>query len=263
MFFAKKSLVVLAVLGTLMFPAAPAVAHWYEGDGHKMHFPQLPDPNGWDVGWSDSWLGDDWRCSETGPVTDIHLWVSFKEWSDIDVPAPMFAAPISVQIWSNDPGGAGATYPYSTPLDLLWEGNFEPSDYTVRYAGSGHQGWYWPATGTEIPYDHDSYFQINIDKIMEPFYQEEGEVYWLVTKMFVEGPNPIGWKTADLDRYPDPFNGEHFMDDAVHYYEGWNEIYFEGASRDLAFVITPEPGTLVLLATAGLGLLLFAWRRRK
>ncbi len=260
----KKGVVFLAVLGTLMFLAAPAVADWDPGDGHKMHFPQLPDPNGWDVAWSSSWLGDDWVCSGTGPVEDIHLWVSFKEWSDIDVPPPMFAAPISVQIWSNDPGGAGSPYPdYSTPKDLLWESDFHPGSYSVRYAGSGDQGWFWPASGTEIVRDHESYFQINIDEIADPFIQDEGEVYWLVTKMFVEGANQIGWKTADLNKYPEPFTGEHFMDDAVHYFGEWNEITIAGASRDLAFVITPEPGTLVLLATAGLGLLLFAWRRRK
>jgi len=27
----------------------PVRADWDPGDGHKMHFPQLPDPEGWDV----------------------------------------------------------------------------------------------------------------------------------------------------------------------------------------------------------------------
>ena len=63
----------LAVAASTMLLAALAVADWDEGDGHKMHFPQLPDPNGWDVAWSNSWLGDDWVCSESGPVSDIHL----------------------------------------------------------------------------------------------------------------------------------------------------------------------------------------------
>jgi hypothetical protein len=42
---------------------------------HKMHFPQLPDPTGWDV--KAGCLEDDWECSETGYVTDIHFWGSW------------------------------------------------------------------------------------------------------------------------------------------------------------------------------------------
>ena len=29
--------------------AGPALADWEPADGHKMHFPQLPDEDGWDV----------------------------------------------------------------------------------------------------------------------------------------------------------------------------------------------------------------------
>ena len=29
--------------------AGPALADWDPADGHKMHFPQLPDEDGWDV----------------------------------------------------------------------------------------------------------------------------------------------------------------------------------------------------------------------
>jgi len=257
----------LAVAASTMLLAALAVADWDEGDGHKMHFPQLPDPNGWDVAWSNSWLGDDWVCSGSGPVSDIHLWVSFKEWNEDYAPEYMSQIPFAVQIWSNDPGGAGSQYSYSTPKDLLWDKTFEPGEFSIRYAGCGPQGWYWPASGTALSDDHQSYFQINMDIDPQLAYsQTEGEVYWLVTKF--EGIAPqIGWKTADLNRYPDPYNGQHFMDDAVFgtgiTLINWEEISIYGISRDLAFVITPEPGTLVLLVTAGLGLLLFVWRRRK
>ena len=67
----------------------------------------------------------------------------------------------------------------------------------------------------------------------------------------------IGWKTS-LD---------HWNDDAV--FMGSDGLWHEfrdpvtGVSLDMAFVITPEPGTLVLLAAAGIGLLLFARRRSK
>ena len=75
---------------TLMILASSSfvtMADWNPGDGHKMHFPQLPDEAGWDVyataglsdyGYPDICLADDWMCNESGPVTDIHFWGSWK-----------------------------------------------------------------------------------------------------------------------------------------------------------------------------------------
>ena len=54
--------------------AVPALADWDIGDGHKMHYPQLPDPNGWDVNLTGNKVFDDWRCGGSGPVDDIHFW---------------------------------------------------------------------------------------------------------------------------------------------------------------------------------------------
>ena len=45
----RKSIAVLAVMAMV---APAAVADWDPGDGHKMHYPQLPDPNGWDVNFT-------------------------------------------------------------------------------------------------------------------------------------------------------------------------------------------------------------------
>ena len=69
-----------------------------------MHFPQLPDPNGWDVrgdygGVSYTKLVDDWQCSQSGPISDVHIWGSWEgdtvgsiEYVDVriyeDVPDP-------------------------------------------------------------------------------------------------------------------------------------------------------------------------------
>jgi hypothetical protein len=68
----------------------------------------------------------------------------------------------------------------------------------------------------------------------------------------------LGWKTADLDAYPVPYTGNHYMDDAVWYNEFTHQfeelVDEQGHSMDLAFVITPEPATLSLLALGGLAL---------
>ncbi len=50
---------------------------------HKMHWPQLPDPNGWDVracfgpDGKQKVLADDFRCTSNGLITEITFWGSW------------------------------------------------------------------------------------------------------------------------------------------------------------------------------------------
>jgi hypothetical protein len=93
------------VAGLMTLAAAGTVrADWNPNDPYKMHFPQLPDPNGWDVAfaWQDpgvpgigqpaqrvpNFLADDWRCSETGPVSDVHFWLSMQGDLSTGTPPP-------------------------------------------------------------------------------------------------------------------------------------------------------------------------------
>jgi hypothetical protein len=235
----------------LIFSATAADADWFPGDPHKMHFPQLPDPNGWDVNSTfPQFLADDWQCSETGPVSDVHFWFSFRQ----NQPVPIDR--IHLSIHSDVP--ADPKNPFSHPGDLLWEAEFIPGDpYTkiIPY-GEGDQGWYDPKSGEFVLHDHSLYFQANIENIPEPFHQELGKIYWLDVSIISPEPDRIGWKTS-LD---------HFNDDAVwwHHIPGTPPLYHElidpitGQSLDLAFVITPEPGSLIAL---GLGMLALLRRR--
>jgi len=238
---------ILAVSAMLAL-AGPARADWDPGDGHKMHYPQLPDPNGWDVAWSTN-MADDWMCSSTGPVDDIHLWFS---WLD-DVELEPDIGCVSILIHSDDRSG-----PFSKPAPgSEWCQAFVPGQFTIRPYGTGDQGWYDPMQGVVLPNNHQGIYQLNITNIINPFVQKAGTIYWL--DVYVQnaagGPMPIGWKTS-LD---------HFEDDAV-YWEGaeWMELRdpFTNESLDLAFVITPEPGTLALLGIGGLGVLLRRRRRK-
>ena len=112
-----------------------------------------------------------------------------------------------------------------------------------------------------------SYFQINITNIENPFIQEEGNIYWLTISL--ETSHPDGWKSSDQKQYPDPYTSSHYEDDAVWQDAngGWHELRYPsadplgrgGQSMDLAFMITPEPTTLIVLGLGGLALL----RRRK
>lgn len=246
----------IAVTVVLAFLAAPAAADWYLGDGHKMHYPQLPDPTGWDVEISSynnqHELADDWKCSSSGPVSDIHFWYSAA------FDAPTVINYVAASIYSDDRSDAN----YSKPGDLLWSQTFDDFSVIHNY-GSGPQGFADPQqpetwlTGIE---NHFQYHQINITSIADPFIQEEGTIYWLGLYVWWDGgaQEPVGWKTSK----------DHFEDIAV-FRDGTDGAWLPldvnyGAPEplSLAFVITPEPGTFVLLAMAGLGLLLFAWRRR-
>jgi len=253
-----------AFFAALMFVVVPVWADWDPGDPYKMHAPQLPDPNGWDVSFVNGPLGDDWLCTETGAVNDIHLWVSFR--GDL-APSPEGVVGGFVEIWDNVPAGVDSEF--SHPGIPLWGIGFDTNmpNVTMRWYEQGEQRWLEPGSGTIPPLepDHFNTYQINISPISDviaPFIQREGETYWLVSHMFADdpaGPGPleIGWKTSLTQYY----------DDAVYQsplFPGWAPLEdpFAGHSLDLAFVITsiPEPATVVLLMI-GAGVLAMQRRR--
>ena len=281
----KATRTIISAVLVLTLLTGVALADWDPGDGHKMHFPQLPDPNGWDVKFGPfshsaandgiKILADDWQCSETGPVSDIHFWFSSK--GDALTPDTGMIQNIHVSIWSNDPGDPGAVP--SRPKDPLWWGDSENGDFTVRSPRgpfTGQQAWYDPNLPFDTGFnpildDHQNYWQINIFDIPEPFQQQRGQVYWLAVYMVTrpidpnttEPPIELGWKTADTRLYPDQYTGKHFMDDAfyghfipdpaqpaVEWIGPLEDLTEPDAPRsiDLAFVITPEPATLTVLA---------------
>jgi hypothetical protein len=263
-------LLLVAGMAALMLPAVPAWADWMPGDPYKMHYPQLPDPNGWDVSFLNGPLGDDWQCRQSGTVDDFHLWVSFR--GEL-APGPLGGVKGWVAIASNVPPGADTTE-WSHPGETLWSMPFDTAEpsATMRYYESGEQRWLepWLIQPTYEP-DHFRTYQINIDVPRDtgirPFVQEEGQIYWLITYMTAYDPeNPdvsqVGWKTSI---------SPHFMDDAVYQAlfppPPWLPVAepFTGASLDLAFVITsiPEPGTLVLLCMGVVGLAFCGRPRRK
>ena len=233
----------LAVMA-LAFITSPAFADWNPGDEHKMHFPQLPDPQGFDVNFrSPQQLADDWRCRETGPVQDIHFWFSARnDWLDLALPLDTQIFNINVSIHADIPVGPGI--PYSRPGAALWVRNYTVGQVKIRQYGVGPQSWYDPATGLVVANDHNNIYQCNITGIDEPFYQKVGTIYWL--KVSISSLNELGWKSSDRNLYPPPYTGQHFQDDATWRASptsGWQEIRYPagpylGQSMDLAFVIT-------------------------
>jgi len=294
----------MAVGLAVLVSAQAAPADWNTSDPYKMHFPQMPDLDGWDVSfWSShevpagflpphtvfSWpTGDDWRCGGTGPVTDIHFWVSMRGdtlQSNPDGDVPFQITFLRARIREDVPVGVengGRTYDYSTPGMPLWSAEFSDGQHVVSHWETHEQGWFVPVSEEAIPGDHDHIYQVNIPDTSvsgeEPFVQEEGQIYWLQIELLAEGLDEngrpisvdLGWKTADMDAYPSGYEGESFLDDATYYYQTaglsteiqeHRRLIIEDQPRDLAFVITPEPATLAFVGLGALGLI--ARRRRK
>jgi hypothetical protein len=216
----RKNGICILICTLLVFNSCIVLADWSPGDGHKMHFPQLPDPNGWDVDWGLVFLGDDWICIETGYVKDIHFWISW--WNDEVQTIPW----INVSIWSNNPEGP---HGWSIPDQILWAETFESEEFIVAGPWDGNQGWLNPPS-RYIPDNHQNYYQINIPKINNPFFQYKDDIYWLVIKMPFDKQWVCGWKTT-LDNY---------LDHAVFASEPITDWWLIDGI-DLAFVIDGEP----------------------
>lgn len=236
-----RVLTAAAILGVI---AAPVLADWNVGDPYKMHFPQLPDLNGWDVNATyPKVLADDWQCSGSGLVSDIHFWGSWKA----DQVGQISSFHMSIH--ADVPAQGGLP---SHPGPVLWEEDI--TQFAIRsYDPSANEGWYDPNTGQYNKPDHTHYFQYNITNIPNPYFQTLNTIYWLDVSAHVVGTaNQWGWKTSL----------NHWNDDAVwgdFPTPNWTELTdpIAGTSLDLAFVITPEPTSLLLL---GLGVLVL--RRR-
>ncbi len=214
-------------------------ADWNEGDDYKMHYPQLPDPYGWDVNctWPEI-IADDWQCTESGEVTDVHIWVSWKGDLDSDI------IRVHLSIHDNVPVGQQG---WSEPGALLWEQDFLQVQFSYIWYGEGNQGWFDPPSDY-IEGDHINYYQINIVDISNPFYQEEGTIYWLDVSIEIDQPTQeeyIGWKTTQ----------DHWNDDSVYWDDiimRWMELRdpVNSESLDQAFVITSDaPPTPVELSS--------------
>ena len=123
-----RYLTTIAVVMAVLVTAGAVRAHWDESDGHKMEHPQLPDENGWDVRITNSrraptepleWIvADDWRCAGSGPVTDVHFWVSWMQEQQDNI------ANIHLSIHDDIPADTGGV-PHSRPAEpALWDHDF-------------------------------------------------------------------------------------------------------------------------------------------
>jgi len=265
----KKAIVFVLVLGV----SQAALADWDQTMPAK--WVQAPDlsSTGLDVRCgknpTDPYtkvLADDFLCTETGPITSIHIWGSW-----LNDYLPFYADPTAVEfhlsLHEDIPAEQSPTG-YSMPAQpAIWEADFMLTQFGVQVWAENLTEQFYDPNWDEIIGSDTVCYQYNFDltqagipPLMQFGTPENPVVYWLDVKAESFDPNAVfGWKTS-LD---------HWNDDAVY----WDEVFaptpselvypvghpMEGESIDLAFVIVPEPATLSLL---GLGALALVRRRR-
>ncbi|HEV2454226.1 MAG TPA: hypothetical protein VGY98_08195 [Verrucomicrobiae bacterium] len=97
-------------------------------DTDKLKYEQPPNlTNGIDVDGTSvrgGVLADDFPCTQTGPITDIHIWGSWLD-DNIDLNATFV-----LSIWSDVPSSPASGTP-SHPGQLLWTQVFNPGEYVL------------------------------------------------------------------------------------------------------------------------------------
>ncbi len=181
--------------------ATASWADWVEADGHKMHFPQLPDETGWDVNATvPKMLADDWTCSESGWIKDIHFWGSWKDDNAGSIDS------FTISIYSDIPADP-PSIPFSSPGELLWTKSI--SAFLVQDIAPGvYEGWYDPFIPEELPDNNQIYHLYNVFLPQEDWFEQvQGTVYWLAITAHVADPvsTQWGWKSSL----------EHWNDNAV------------------------------------------------
>ncbi len=269
--------VVLFLLIFMISGGGLCFGDWDESDGHKMHYPQLPDlsPSGMDVlagplsvpdGMPpyEIFLADDFKCSQDGAITSIHIWGSYNQ----DRPLHLMNGwpSFSLVIYSDIPADPDVQGSYSMPGEVLWQ-TYMPAT-AIREYSVGHESFYDPIFNHIIGMDTMCWQYNFVIPEDIAFVQEEGTIYWLgihysfdlnqdgvvdMTDLMMFSstyPGMFGWKTSGV---------EHFNDDAVFTevmtfgrdphtvpFGPWAEMRYpfghpkELESIDLAFVINGE-----------------------
>jgi hypothetical protein len=216
----KKHISMVSIVSALVFSFASTLvyADWSPGDDYKMHSPQLPDKSGWDICLVHQPVADDFKCSQSGLINDIHFWVSWQgdkeDFKNVSW---------NIALCANLLGKPG---------QVLWQLNPSRAKVTYRLYGTGDQGWYCPSNSLTILHDHTNIYQVNITEISSPFYQTKDQIYWLaIQAQMGSSKAEVGWKTSI---------SEYF---AQAQYQttlgGWAPIGIR--QHDLAFVITGGP----------------------
>jgi len=217
----------------------------------KMHWEQTPDLDntGMDDDINDfepEWeaRADDFMCTESGPITDAHIWLSFM--GDILPPGGPGNLTLMLEIWTNIPADQNPMGFWSAPGTPICGWVFDPGTYNWRQVCDNNpEDWHAFFNFLWIDDDHLSAYQYDFLMPDEMCIQDSGTIYWLAVYDITPTPHDykVGWKTTTRDLA--------FMDAACGLIDPpniWVPVtypagheYF-GDSLDYAFVITGGTG---------------------
>jgi len=242
---------------------------FYSGEeevvSHKMHWPQLPDPNGWDVracyggdlpegDGLQKILADDFLCTSNGPITKITFWGSFKnDFYNFEDEMFQGITNFHLSLHKDIPDPDGPDEEYSKPLiPAEWRWDLNPTnlpsgwEIAVIPEVPSSQGWYDPNKEYFELENHTEYFRYEVTiPADDAFVQTEGEIYWLDISVKTDAEFiSWGWKTTTNHWNDDAVWADIPIDDASQ----WNELRdpIEQISLDLAFVIDGETPSVEL-----------------
>jgi hypothetical protein len=168
---------------------------------------QVPDTsmNGLDVKATDpKILADDFRCTATGPITQIRIWTSWL--FDLLPPQPPC---FSLGIWTDIPTNANVLY--SRPGTLLCNWQFPPGTYTnFLYTNGVQEQFFDPNLPAIIGSDTMIWEYVFDLPTNNPCWQTNGNIYWLSVQAdcFDTQAFLFGWKTCPTNWNDDAVFGD-------------------------------------------------------
>ncbi|MHC4110420.1 MAG: DUF7901 domain-containing protein [Planctomycetota bacterium] len=199
-----------------------ALGDWSPEDGHKMHAAQLPYRTGWDICLEHQTVADDFVCSDSIPITEVHFWVSWR--GDLE---SFETTTWTIQIYSDNKGQPGS---------VLWTRDSSDGNVVVRAYGTGRQGWHCPGQLITDEDDHVNYYQVNVTGIKNAFEQSRGKKYWLgISAVNTNGKAKVGWKSSSSTYN----SGAVWLSGPA----GWQTM--SDVTYDLAFVINGQRSGVV------------------
>ena len=254
----------IAAAGVWLLAGTACLADWPDNNTNVAKWYQFPDrsSSGYDVlagapppGPAGQGLpivlADDFQCTRSGPITDIHIWGS---WLGPEASTAVPPIPITLGIWTDVPGVTNATGSSpSHPGQMLWSETFGAGQYQVRPVASVPNGeTFWnpdPAPAGIILGSEFIIWQYNFYPT-NPFVQQLGTTYWLsMTAGTIPGTTGssalFGWKTTATNHWNDDAVFGH-VDPASGTVTDWKELVDPKSttpprSLDFSFVLTtPE-----------------------
>lgn len=184
---------------------------------------------------------DDWVCTTTDPVSDVHWWGSWLGWGERTPPALPDA--FHIAIWTDVPVGVE---PFSHPGQVLWE--YYAATYSWEFVG-----WDFDPRDPMMPPEACFYFECDIPQA-QWFHQEGAQtIYWVsISALYSTQPTEYvyGWKTTPRVDSLAPDDAVAIWDPLMpipgSVYNGGGPLWWPTPqdSWDTAFILTsksPEP----------------------